>query len=139
MAQTRLQHRHRRDRPTITQMGFVSSWYQVRCTQLSISVTLMPRSLDNWNEWARRQYQQKTPSRPNPYGEEEEPNNFRDFHVFQKLRTLHQLSVWAFWNPDRIRQAMPDIKETDQYYDWVRLLRCYVTENMLICNSKRTQ
>lgn len=96
-------------------------------------------SLENWDEWARRQYQQKTPSRPNPYGEEEEAKRFRDFHIFEKLRIIHQLAVWTFWNPDRIRQAMPDVKEADQYYDWVCLLQTGDTCTRLTSTSKHTQ
>jgi DNA-directed RNA polymerase len=41
-----------------------------------------------------------------------------DFDVFQKLRVLHQLSIWTFWNPDRIRDKMPEQRENDQT-QWV--------------------
>lgn len=50
---------------------------------------------------------------------EEEPLKFMDFDVFQKLRVLHQLSVWTLWNPDRIRDKMPEKKESEQL-QWVR-------------------
>lgn len=119
MPQIRPQPCHRRDWTTDIEMGVFSSWHQVRLTLRRTKTSLIHHSLENWDEWARRQYQQKVPSRPNPYGEEEEPKHFRDFHIFEKLRVIHQLSVWTFWNPDRIRQAMPDVKEADQYYDWV--------------------
>lgn len=119
MLQARLQPRHRRDWTADTQVGVFTSRHQVRLTHVIDLHSLTTRSLENWDEWARRQYQQKTPSRPNPYGEDDQPKHFRDFHIFEKIRVLHQLSVWAFWNPDRIRQAMPDVKEADQYYDWV--------------------
>ena len=41
-----------------------------------------------------------------------------DFDVFLKLRVLHQLSIWTFWNPDRIREKMPEQRELDQT-EWV--------------------
>ena len=43
---------------------------------------------------------------------------FLDFDVFLKLRVLHQLSVWTFWNQDRIRDKMPEKKESEQL-QWV--------------------
>lgn len=122
MPEARLQSGHRRDWPSLAQMGIVSSRHQVR-SDLSLPMTFLTiKSLENWDEWARRQFQQKAPSRPHPYGDEDEPNHFRDFHIFERLRVLQHLAVWAFWNPDRMRQAMPDVKEADQYYDWVYLL-----------------
>jgi DNA-directed RNA polymerase len=41
-----------------------------------------------------------------------------DFDVLLKLRVLHQLSVWTFWNADRIRDKMPEKKESEQL-QWV--------------------
>ncbi|GAD95670.1 PHD finger domain protein [Paecilomyces variotii No. 5] len=69
---------------------------------------------DNFDEYTRRQYNAKAPHLTNPFGYEEEPNKFNDFDVFMKLRVLHQLSTWTFWNPDRIREKMPEQKETEQ-------------------------
>ncbi|KIW18765.1 hypothetical protein PV08_03054 [Exophiala spinifera] len=67
-----------------------------------------------WDEYTRRQYLAKAPHL-NPYGEEETPKRFRDFDIFTKIRVLHQLTVWTFWNPDRIREKMPDHpREVDQ-------------------------
>ncbi|KAK5266492.1 hypothetical protein LTR96_008339 [Exophiala xenobiotica] len=67
-----------------------------------------------WDEYTRRQYIAKAPNL-NPYGEEETPRRFRDFDIFTKIRVLHQLTVWTFWNPDRIRERMPEHpREVDQ-------------------------
>lgn len=71
-------------------------------------------TFDNFDEYTRRQYNAKAPHLPNPFGHDEVPNRFLDFDVFLKLRVLHQLSVWTFWNPDRIREKMPEQRETDQ-------------------------
>ncbi|KAJ9190722.1 hypothetical protein DTO164E3_9192 [Paecilomyces variotii] len=69
---------------------------------------------DNFDEYTRRQYNAKAPHLKNPFGYEEEPKKFNDFDVFLKLRVLHQLSVWTFWNPDRLREKMPEQRETEQ-------------------------
>ncbi|CAG7973452.1 unnamed protein product [Penicillium salamii] len=71
-------------------------------------------TFDNFDEYTRRQYNAKAPKRPNPFGYEEEPNRFLDFDVFTKIRVLHQLTVWTFWNADRIRDKMPEKKESEQ-------------------------
>ncbi|KAK1149518.1 hypothetical protein N8T08_005067 [Aspergillus melleus] len=71
-------------------------------------------TFDNFDEYTRRQYNAKAPHIPNPFGHDEIPNKFSEFDVFLKLRVLHQLSVWTFWNPDRIRDKMPEQKELDQ-------------------------
>ncbi|KAL1973247.1 hypothetical protein VTN31DRAFT_5882 [Thermomyces dupontii] len=69
---------------------------------------------ENFDEYTRRQYNAKAPHKPNPFGYDEEPKRFRDFDIFQKLRVLHQLSIWTFRNPDRIRERMPEQREIDQ-------------------------
>ncbi|KAJ5183649.1 hypothetical protein N7492_001265 [Penicillium capsulatum] len=71
-------------------------------------------TVDNFDEYTRRQYNAKAPHVVNPFGQEEEPLKFMDFDVFLKVRVLHQLSVWTFWNPDRIRDKMPEKKENEQ-------------------------
>ena len=81
-------------------------------------LSLNHRSYDIWDEYTRRQYLAKAPYL-NPYGDEEEPMHFRDFDIFTKIRVLHQLTVWTFWNPDRIRERMPQLKDSDQL-SWVR-------------------
>jgi DNA-directed RNA polymerase len=81
------------------------------------------RRFDNFDEYTRRQYNAKAPHVSNPFGYEEEPLKFLDFDVFLKLRVLHQLSVWTFWNADRIRDKMPEKKESEQL-QWV--CHCYL-------------
>ena len=73
-----------------------------------------------WDEYTRRQYLAKQP-KSNPYGDDEEPKRFRDFDIFTKLRVLHQLTVWVFWNPDRIRERMPDHQRELDQLEWVRI------------------
>ncbi|KAK2737058.1 hypothetical protein FQN55_001328 [Onygenales sp. PD_40] len=68
---------------------------------------------ENFEEYTRRQYNAKAPGR-NPFGDAEQPIKFNDLDVFQRIRILQQLTVWTFWNPDRIRERMPEQKETDQ-------------------------
>ncbi|OJJ97844.1 hypothetical protein ASPACDRAFT_45143 [Aspergillus aculeatus ATCC 16872] len=71
-------------------------------------------TFDNFDEYTRRQYNAKAPHITNPFGYDEVPNKFLEFDVFLKLRVLHQLSIWTFWNPDRIRDKMPEQRELDQ-------------------------
>ncbi|KAI9932907.1 hypothetical protein MW887_009159 [Aspergillus wentii] len=71
-------------------------------------------TFDNFDEYTRRQYNAKAPHLPNPFGYDEVPNKFSEFDVFLKLRVLHQLSVWTFWNADRIRDKLPEQREIDQ-------------------------
>ncbi|RMZ83825.1 hypothetical protein DV737_g1437, partial [Chaetothyriales sp. CBS 132003] len=68
---------------------------------------------DIWDEYTRRQYLAKAPHL-NPYGDDDEPKKFRHFDIFLKLRVLHQLTVWTFWNPDRIRERMDEQREHEQ-------------------------
>ena len=88
-------------------------------------LSAMPTSLNTslsyeiWDEYTRRQYLSKAPDR-NPYGDDEEPLKFRDFYVLTKIRFLHQLTVWTLWNPDRIRERMPDHQKESDQLDWVR-------------------
>ncbi|KAK5134145.1 hypothetical protein LTR08_006920 [Meristemomyces frigidus] len=60
---------------------------------------------DIFDEYTRRQYEAKAPSR-NPYGDSEEPTKFADMDIFTRIRVLHQLSTWTFGNADRIRGMM---------------------------------
>jgi hypothetical protein len=89
--------------------------------QRGLAMANIDYSYDNWDEYTRRQYQAKLPER-NLYGDEEEPQKFRSFDIFTKIRVLHQLTVWTFWNPDRMRQVMPEQKEIEQL-DWVYMPR----------------
>ncbi|KAL2365768.1 hypothetical protein RJZ56_001223 [Blastomyces dermatitidis] len=70
-------------------------------------------TLENFEEYTRRQYLAKAPSR-NPFGDAEQPIKFNDLDIFQRIRILQQLSVWTFWNPDRMRERMPEQKEMEQ-------------------------
>ncbi|OQD87756.1 hypothetical protein PENANT_c005G00211 [Penicillium antarcticum] len=86
---------------------------------------------ENFDEYTRRQYNAKAPNTTNPFGYDEEPKKFMDFDVFLKLRVLHALSTWTFWNADRIRDKMPEKRETDQLewrieeFGWDREGRSY--------------
>ncbi|KAI1629779.1 DNA-directed RNA polymerase [Exophiala viscosa] len=73
--------------------------------------------LNIWDEYTRRQYLAKAPHL-NPYGDEEEPKRFRDFDIFTKIRVLHQMTVWTFWNPDRIRERMPEHQREVDQLEW---------------------
>lgn len=66
-----------------------------------------------FDEYTRRQFVAKAPAR-NPYVTEEEPKKFADFDTFQKIRVLHQLSIWTLGNADRMRERMPEQKEIEQ-------------------------
>lgn len=104
--------------PQASKVDFVPSWPHV-CLfwPFSSSYTYMFDSYEIWDEYTRRQYLAKAPHL-NPYGAAEEPKHFIDFDVFQKIRVLHQLSVWTFWNPDRLREKMPEQREGEQV-QWV--------------------
>ncbi|KAJ6004488.1 hypothetical protein N7499_000556 [Penicillium canescens] len=86
---------------------------------------------ENFDEYTRRQYNAKAPNTTNPFGYDEEPKKFMDFDVFLKLRVLHTLTTWTFWNADRIRDKMPEKRETDQLewrieeFGWDREGRSY--------------
>jgi hypothetical protein len=75
-------------------------------------------TLEIFEEYTRRQYYAKLPA-ANPFGDEEEPTKFADFDIFTKLRILHQLSIWTFFNPDKIREKMPD--SVEEQLSWVSL------------------
>jgi hypothetical protein len=97
-------------------LTYVLTIFSTSACPLTILVLVGIRS-ENFEEYTRRQYIAKAPSR-NPFGNEEEPKKFNEFDVFQKIRILQQLSVWVLWNPDRIRERMPEQKEMDQT-QWV--------------------
>ncbi|KAF6221044.1 hypothetical protein HO133_002725 [Letharia lupina] len=66
-----------------------------------------------FDEYTRRQYVAKAPSR-NPFGIDEEPRKFPEFDVFLKLKVLVQLSQWTLINADRMRERMPEAKDSEQ-------------------------
>ena len=54
----------------------------------------------------------------NPFGVDEEPKKFAEFDVFTKLKVLVQLSQWTLINAERMRERMPEVKDTEQV-QWV--------------------
>lgn len=88
---------------------------------------------ENFDEYTKRQYNAKAPHITNPFGYDEQPHRFLDFDVFTKLRVLHQLTVWTFWNPDRIRDKMPETKEWEQtqWVSWLSRLCCKAESPLL--------
>lgn len=107
-----------------TQVDLLPSRPQVYMPLSDNFHALTASSFDIWDEYTRRQYQAKAPHL-NPYGEEEQPRKFRDFDIFQKIRVLHQLTVWTFWNPDRLRERMADHPHEAQQLEWVSCLYLY--------------
>jgi len=81
------------------------------------NVNISPEIFD---EYTRRQYMAKAPNR-NPFGIEEEPKKFAEFDVFTKLRVLVQLSQWTLINAERMRERMPETKDTEQT-QWVLIV-----------------
>ena len=79
-------------------------------------------SPDIFDEYTRRQYLAKAPAR-NPFGVDEEPKKFAEFDVFTKLRVLVQLSQWTLINAERMRERMPEVKDTEQI-QWVCTYNC---------------
>lgn len=83
---------------------------------LVLAFNMYPRP-ELFDEYTRRQYMAKAPQR-SPFGTDETPKNFHDFDIFTKLRVLFQLSQWTLINADRIREKMPEAKDTEQT-QWV--------------------
>jgi hypothetical protein len=81
---------------------------------IPLNVELSPEIFD---EYTRRQYVAKAPHR-NPFGTDEAPKQFADFDIFTKLHVLFQLSQWTLINADRMREKMPETKDTEQT-QWV--------------------
>ena len=119
------------NRTLSAQMDLVASGSYVRSFALEFNRSLsteeksrltrwlfLGNRFDNFDEYTRRQYNAKAPHLPNPFGYDEVPNKFSDFDIFLKLRVLHQLSVWTFWNADRIRDKLSEQWEIDQT-SWV--------------------
>lgn len=75
---------------------------------------------DQFEDYTRRQYRVRKPG-ANPFGEEQEPVRFGELDVLERVRVLHQLSLWAFQNPERIRDKMKDADEKEQL-TWVGCL-----------------
>ena len=76
---------------------------------------------DQFEEYTRRQYLSRKPL-ANPFGDNPaEPIRFWALDVFDRVRVMHQLSVWVFLHPDRVRDKMKDLDEKEQL-TWVSLL-----------------
>jgi hypothetical protein len=71
-----------------------------------------------FEEYTRRQYLNRKPD-ANPFGDGAEPMKFSTLDVFARVKVLHQLSVWVFLHPDRVRDKMKDSDEKEQL-TWVR-------------------
>ncbi|KAB8339144.1 hypothetical protein FH972_022080 [Carpinus fangiana] len=70
-----------------------------------------------FDEYTRRQYVAKAPHR-NPFGEEEMPHRFADMDIIARLDVLCQLSVWTFFNEDRMRDRMAEKDTSEQAMSW---------------------
>ncbi|KAL1618917.1 hypothetical protein SLS54_007033 [Diplodia seriata] len=84
---------------------------EAECLTPTPSETLA--QIEIFDEYARRQYVAKAPQR-NPFGVDEEPRKFNDMDTFTKIRVLQQLSTWTLGNAERIREKMPEQKDTEQ-------------------------
>jgi hypothetical protein len=74
-------------------------------------------TMDIFEEYTRRQYYAKKPE-SNPFGHDPAaPIKFWDLDVVTRVKVLHQLSVWVFLHPDRIRDKMKGCGEQEQL-DW---------------------
>ncbi|KAA8908483.1 hypothetical protein FN846DRAFT_945361 [Sphaerosporella brunnea] len=70
-------------------------------------------TFENFEEYTRRQYRSKKPY-ANPFGDEAEPIKFWDLDVPTRARILHQLSVWVFLHPERIRDKLKTTSDKEQ-------------------------
>ncbi|KAK9248528.1 hypothetical protein V1506DRAFT_529203 [Lipomyces tetrasporus] len=71
-------------------------------------------TLEQFDDYARRQYRQKLPNESCPFRDDEEPLAFDNMDVFDQIKILHQLCEWQLYNPDRFRERMGTIKESDE-------------------------
>lgn len=76
---------------------------------------------DQFEDYTRRQYRNRKPD-ANPFGDEDEPIKFSALDVFTRVKVLHQLSLWIFVHPERVRDKMKDSDEKEQL-TWVRACR----------------
>jgi hypothetical protein len=75
-------------------------------------------TVDNFEEYTRRQYHSKGKAKANPFGDEEKPKGWYELSVEDRVRVLHQLSQWLWVHPDRVREKMKDADEKEQV-QWV--------------------
>ena len=124
MHKFRFQHTSGGDRIQAGELDLIPTRHNVSGRGAKTSLLLLKCSRrDNWDENVRRQYVYRGPHLRHPYGTNEEPKHFRDFHVFSKIRVLHQLTVWTFWNPDKLRSHFAEVKEWEQNDYWVYSLK----------------
>ncbi|KAK9320741.1 hypothetical protein V1517DRAFT_328560, partial [Lipomyces orientalis] len=71
-------------------------------------------TLEQFDDYARRQYRQKLPIASCPFGDDEEPLAFDKMDVFDQIKILYQLCEWQLYNPDRFRERMGTTKESDE-------------------------
>lgn len=82
---------------------------------------LTKASPEIFDEYTRRQFVAKAPHR-NPFGVEEEPNNFNKFDVFTKIRVLQQLSTWTLNNPNTIRERLAATENEQTLWVWICII-----------------
>jgi hypothetical protein len=68
---------------------------------------------EQFEEYTRRQYRSRKPI-VNPFGDDDEPKKFWSLDVFTRVQIMHQLSVWVFLHPDRVRDKMKKAGEKEQ-------------------------
>ncbi|KAI5819713.1 hypothetical protein BZA77DRAFT_141942 [Pyronema omphalodes] len=71
-------------------------------------------TVDNFEEYTRRQYRSKGKAEANPFGDEEQPKGWYELSVQDRVKVLHQLSQWLWVHPDRVREKMKDADEKEQ-------------------------
>ncbi|KAK9464856.1 hypothetical protein V1512DRAFT_84647 [Lipomyces arxii] len=71
-------------------------------------------TLENFDDFCRRQYRQKSPLVEHPFGEDEEPVKYDDLDLFVQVRVLHQLCEWQLYNAERFRDRMGSLRESEE-------------------------
>ncbi|OIW34981.1 hypothetical protein CONLIGDRAFT_567921 [Coniochaeta ligniaria NRRL 30616] len=86
---------------------------------------------DLFDEYSRRQFLAKAPTK-NPFGPADEPPlRFTDLDVFTKIRILQQMTQLIMMNPEKLREKTDEHNVTDQTnwriepYGWDRQERTY--------------
>lgn len=79
-----------------------------------ICYLLISCRLEIFDEYTRRQYMAKAPTR-NPFGEDEEPAKFNEMDIYTRIQVLQQLSTWTFGNAERVRGMMP---QDEDHLNW---------------------
>jgi hypothetical protein len=76
---------------------------------------------DQADIFAHRQWVKRKPLATNPFGDgaADTTRSFDQMEAMLKVKILHQLSVWAFVVPERLREKMANVDEKEQL-TWVR-------------------